>query len=317
MIAPSLSQASEIKSVSNFNNLNIYIPRINDSHTEASVKQVFSSCGIGLVEYVDFVAKKDPETKKLLFYSAFVKLTEWNSNWFYTIFIGGLNKIPVSSHEFWLILIAKNTISRSKVNTHQLASYTDELFVRVEEIEKSAVENITVSSTHFKNLLAKSEAQASQIDQLLKIVADQSNQLNRINKLLFEEQPATRERTLTIEDLDSEEWSPSICENCGMEFDMPKELGFHSTVCKPKSEEKKTVYCEDECFFFKPLQNHVERVSPTTDIIRGSFTLTLEDVIEPLAKSVGLPKEEVKKGLEKEWSNSTRAKSSSSFCGNE
>jgi hypothetical protein len=199
-----------------------------------------------------------------------------------------------------------------------LAAYTDELYVRVEAIEKSAVDNVTVSSTHFQNLLAKSEAQAAQIDQLLKIVAEQSNQLSRINRLLFEENQETRERALTIEDLDSEEWSPSVCENCGMEFDEEKQLGFHSTVCKPKPQPKSPVYCEDECFFLKPLVI-TETTTPKqkkADIMSGSFSFELEDVLGPVAKSMGITKEEARKGIEKEWADSQRAKSSRNFCGN-
>ena len=203
-----------------------------------------------------------------------------------------------------------------------MAAYTDELYVRVEALEKSAVDNVTVSSTHFQNLLAKSEAQAAQIDQLLKIVAEQSNQLTRINRLLFEEKPETRERTLTIEDLDSEdvseEWSPSVCEICNDEFDTDKQLYFHSTVCKPKPEEKPIVYCDDECFFLKPLviTDTTTPKQKKADIMSGSFSFDLEDMLGPVAKSMGITKEEARKGIEKEWADSQRAKSSRNFCGN-
>ena len=302
------------------NNLDIYIPKINENHTEHDVKCVFANMGIGMVSYVDFVATKDQETKEIKFYSAFLKLAEWNPNgyWFNKIIEEKQNKIQVSVSEFWIILPAKTPLSRSKVNTHQLAAYTDELYVRVEAIEKSALENITVSSTHFQNLLAKSEAQAAQIDQLLKIVAEQSKQLNRINSLMFQEEPVTRQRTLTIEDIDSEEWKPSKCEICAREFDTEKQLGFHSEVCKPKPEEKPIVYCDDECFFLKPL-NVTETTTPKqkkADIMSGTITFELEDMLGPVAKSVGLTKEEVRKGIEKEWADSQRVKSSKNFCGN-
>jgi hypothetical protein len=302
------------------NNLDLYIPRINENYTEDQIKYIFADMSIAMVDYVDFVATKDPETKEIKFYSAFLRLREWNPEgyWYNKIIVEKQNKIQVSKSEFWIILPAKTPLSRSKVNTHQLAAYTDELYVRVEAIEKSAVDNVTVSSTHFQNLLAKSEAQAAQIDQLLKIVAEQSNQLSRINRLLFEENQETRERALTIEDLDSEEWSPSVCENCGMEFDEEKQLGFHSTVCKPKPQPKSPVYCEDECFFLKPLVI-TETTTPKqkkADIMSGSFSFELEDVLGPVAKSMGITKEEARKGIEKEWADSQRAKSSRNFCGN-
>jgi hypothetical protein len=302
------------------NSLDIYIPRINENYTEDQIKYIFADMGIGIVSYVDFVATKDPETKQIKYYSAFLRLAEWHPDgyWYNKLMVEQQNKIEISKFEFWIILPAKTPLSRSKVNTHQLAAYTDELYVRVEAIEKSAVENVTVSSTHFQNLLAKSEAQAAQIDQLLRIVAEQSKQLSRINKLLFEEQEQTetRERTLTIEDLDSEEWAPSICEICGMEFDEGKQLGFHSEVCKP--EEKPIVYCEDECFFLKPL-NITDTTTPKqqkADIMSGTITFDLEDMLGPVAKSMGLTREEARKGIEKEWAESQRVKSSKNFCGN-
>ena len=92
----------------------------------------------------------------------------------------------ISPFEFWVLLPAKTMISRSKVNTHQLVAYTDELFVKVGEIEKNVAENMNISSEHFKNLLAKSEAQEAQIDKLMKIVQIQAEQLERINEVLFE-----------------------------------------------------------------------------------------------------------------------------------
>ena len=167
------------------NNLDLYIPRINEKYTEDEIKFMFADMAIGLVDYVDFVATKDPETKELKFYSAFLRLREWNpdSYWYNRIIVEKLNKIQVSRSEFWIVLPAKTPLSRSKVNTHQLAAYTDELYVRVEAIEKSAVENVTVSSTHFQNLLAKSEEQAKQIEKLMKIVQIQADQLTHINSL--------------------------------------------------------------------------------------------------------------------------------------
>ena len=306
------------------NNLDIYIPKINENHTEHDVKCVFANMGIGMVSYVDFVATKDPETKQIKFYSAFLRLSEWHPDgrWYNKLMVEQENRIQLNVSEFWIILPAKTPLSRSKVNTHQLASYTDELYVRVEAIETSAIENVTVSSKHFQSLLAKSEAQAAQIDQLLKIVAEQSNQINRINGYLFQEEPVTRERSLTIEDLEPEEWTPINCEICAQEFDEEKQLGFHSEVCKPKEEpkpeEKTPVYCDDECFFMRPLviTNTTTRKQKKAGIQSGSFKFDLEDVLGPVAKSMGITKEEARNGIEKEWADSRRAKSSKIICGN-
>jgi hypothetical protein len=317
------------------NNLDLYIPRINERYSEDEVKFIFADMGIGMVDYVDFVATKDPETKQVKYYSAFLRLREWNPyrDWYNMIIVEKLNRIQISRTEFWVILPAKTPLSRSKVNTHQLAAYTDELYVRVEAIEKSAAENITVSSTHFQNLLAKSEAQAAQIDQLMKIVQIQAEQLARINDVLFEnqvEETAARPRALTIEDLREDsgnEFDGFKCKVCSDLFDTEKQLYFHSSVCKKeqttveqvKAEQKSPTYCDDECFFFKPL-NFVDTTTPKqkkADIISGSFSVDIEEVLGPVAKSMGLTREQVRKGLEKEWADSQRASSSRNYCGNE
>jgi hypothetical protein len=316
------------------NNLDLYIPKVDEKYSEEEIKFMFADMAIGMVDYVDFVATKDPETKKLKFYSAFLRLREWNPDgyWYNNIIVEKLNKIQISRTEFWIILPAKTPLSRSKVNTHQLVAYTDELYVRVEAIEKSATENITVSSTHFQNLLAKSEAQAAQIEQLMKIVEAQSRQLERIDKYLMDkhEPETTRARALTIEDLNQYQIK---CEDCSMVFDTEKQLHFHSEVCKKKEQttveevragqKSPVVFCDDECFFLKPLQNHTETTTtkrsptkPKLDIISGTVSMDIEDLLGPVAKSMGLTKEEVRKGLNDEFAKTKRAKSSKKFCGN-
>jgi hypothetical protein len=279
-------------------NLDIYIPRVSESFTEDHVKSVFADMGIGLVTYVDFVATKDPVTKKHRFFSAFLRLSQWHPDnyWYNKIFVDQQNKIEITKFEFWIILPAKTSISRSKVNTHQLAAYTDELYVRVEAVEKSVTENMTVSSTHFQNLIAKSEAQAAQIDQLLKIVAEQSTQLSRINAYLFDEEQ-TKPRALTIED------------------DKLEEILSVATQ-EPLPEKKTPVYFEDECFFLKPLTITTDAKKKKLDIESGSISFDLNDVLGPVGSFFGMTKEQVVKGLEKEWAGSQRAKSSSHFCGN-
>ena len=284
------------------NNLDIYIPRVDEKYSEEEIKFMFANMCIGLVDYVDFVATKDPETKKLKFYSAFLRLREWNPDgyWYNNIIVEKLNRVQITPTEFWVILPAKTPLSRSKVNTHQLAAYTDELFVRVEAVEKS----VTDSSEHFKNLIAKSEEQAVQIDQLLKIVAEQSQQLNRINEVMFnklkDEEEIRKPRVLTIEDLRIPETDNDEVSN--------------------QAEKKTPTYCDDECFFFKPLNTETTKRSPInqkSDIMSGSFSYDLEELLGPVAKSMGLTREEVRKGLHEEWANSQRVKGSINYCGNE
>jgi len=289
------------------NDLDIYIPRVDEKYSEEEIKLMFANMAIGLVDYVDFVATKDPETKQFKFYSAFLKLREWNPDgyWYNKIIVEKQNKIQVSRSEFWIILPAKTPLSRSKVNTHQLAAYTDELFVRVDTVEKRLTDNMTVSSTHFQDLLAKCESQALQIDQLLKIVAEQSQQLNRINDFLFtklkDEEEIRKPRALTIEDLGVPE--------------------TNNDEVSSQAEKKSPTYCDDECFFFKPLNTETTAkrspINKKSGIISGSFSCDIEEVLGPVAKSMGLTREEVRKGLHEEWANSQRVKGSINYCGNE
>jgi hypothetical protein len=290
---------------SGMNNLDIYIPRIDGRYTEENIMFTFRTMGVGLVAYADFVATKDPETKEVKFYSAFVKLLEWNtegtSGWYNQFRREKQTRIQITRSEFWVLLPAKTPLSRAKVNTHQLAAYTDELFVKLGEVEKTVTENITVSSTHFQNLLAKSEEQAAQIDQLLKIVAAQANQIENINNYLMVRPPSQefkRARALTIEDL------------------TPAQTELKDS---PKTEQKTPVYCDDECFFFKPLAKS-PAISPTNqkaDIFSGTFSCDLDDLLYPAAKSCGISKEEARKTFEEEWANSQRVKGSINYCGNE
>ena len=305
--ADAKANAHASSSNSGMNNLDIYIPRIDGRYTEENIIFTFRAIGVGLVSYADFVATKDPETKEVKFYSAFVRLLEWNPEgiWYKQFVKENQARIQITRSEFWVILPAKTPLSRSKVNTHQLVAYTDELFVKVGAVEKTVAENITVSSVHFQNLLTKSEEQSRQIDQLLKIVAAQANQLEYINKYLMDIQPqyTERPRALTIEDL-----TPT-------QSDLNKEEIQDS----PKTEQKKEpVYCEDECFFFKPLTKS-PTISPTNQkaaIISGSFSFDLDELLEPVAKSRGVSKAEIIKDFQEECANSTRAKTSRNYCGN-
>jgi len=99
-------------------------------------------------------------------------------------------------------------------------------------------------------------------------------------------------------------------------------------VCKPKEQpkpeekSKPIVYCDDECFFLKPLvitETTKQRspIKPKADIMSGTFSFDLEDVLGPVAKSLGITKDEARKGLEKEWADSQRASGSRNYCGNE
>lgn len=299
-----------------YSKLDVYIPRIDSRYSEEDVKHNFQALGVGIVKFVDFVSTKCEETKEIKFVSAFLQLFEWNKN--SPIFIEfqrtQKSKLYITDSEYWFLFPAKNMITRSKVNTSQLATYMDELFERVDSIEKciEKSEDVTVSATHFKNLLIKSEEQDAQIKYLLSVVQEQSNQIAYINNFLlkkqdYEECVPEKKRSLTIEDVD-----------------LVSELRPPSKVMltQETSPNKSPVYCDDECFFFKPLviedtTRHTTRHTvKSLDIESGRFSFDLDDLLGPVAKSMGITKEQAREGLQKEVSNCIRVKNSDNFCGN-
>lgn len=122
----------------------LYIPRIKESDANSeTVNQTLLNSGIGIMEYVDFIAIRDKaERSKILYYSAFVKLYCWGIN--YTavneFHKNKTFKLFINSREFWMLLPNNNPVPRSKVNTHQLAAFTEELFEKIAVQDQKIVE---------------------------------------------------------------------------------------------------------------------------------------------------------------------------------
>jgi len=274
-------------------NLDIYIPRIDARYSEEDIKYTFRALGVGIIAYADFVATKDPETKEIKFYSAFARLVEWNVRgvWYGEMYGGKQTKITISKSEFWIVLPAKTPLSRSKVNTHQLAAYTDEVFVQVEGHAK------LISSQQ-----ATIDRQSKQIDFLIKSLEEQTSQIKQLQNVVFGE-------------------------NQEDESSMPELVSGSSS--ESRSEESETesdsvpLYCEDECFFLRPL-NIVSASANNPNSFRdldlsGSFSMDIGDILPAVSKSLGISEKAALKGLNDEVNspeNSTRAKISKSFCGN-
>lgn len=125
------------------NNLEIYIPRISASVTEDIIKDLFFQLYIGVVDYADIVATKNPETKEVQYYSAFIRLKHWgpdrrpmetfNNTKTFKIM---LPKTAGENDAYWILLPNKNPLPRTKVNVHQLAAATDKLFEQLEDTVK-------------------------------------------------------------------------------------------------------------------------------------------------------------------------------------
>ena len=165
--------------------LNLYIPRVASTHTEETVRFNIEERRIGKVEYVDFV--KCPPDKNLkhntphqpTYFQVFVKLEFWDNrhtaprNEFHEY---GQYKIFIdNSNYYWLVLPNTNPIARSRVNTHQLVEYTEQLFVKTANLE-----------TDFEKLSVKHCMRIFETDQLMDRTEKIENQLKHIDGFQIE-----------------------------------------------------------------------------------------------------------------------------------
>jgi hypothetical protein len=137
-----------------YENLDLHISRISARTTPEHISRTFYEMSIADVEYVDIVATKDPETKAVLYYSAFVHLLRWGPELFpahefdskkvFKIFLGRYSSDP--AEKYWNLYLNKNPLPRTRVNVHQLAASTEKLFDNAEllaatvELQKSEIE---------------------------------------------------------------------------------------------------------------------------------------------------------------------------------
>jgi hypothetical protein len=142
----------------------LYIPRIKDTDANSeTVYQILLDFGIGVVEYVDFIAVRDKmDRTNIIYYSAFVKLYCWGVNYVAASEFrkNKTFKLFINPREFWMLLPNNNPVPRSKINTHQLAAFTEELF------EKVATQNqvIAIQDQKIKNQDQEIERQRSIIE---------------------------------------------------------------------------------------------------------------------------------------------------------
>lgn len=123
-------------SVSMLENLDLHIPKISANTTAKHIADALWYMRIATVDYVDIVAIKDPETKVVKHYSAFLRLKSWGPDRFpaaefnerksFKIVLGGYANDPYE--KYWVLYPNTNPLPRSKVNTHQLAASTEKLF---------------------------------------------------------------------------------------------------------------------------------------------------------------------------------------------
>lgn len=125
----------------------VYIARIEGKYTERDVCDIIADSRIGRAMYVDFTAVKDNSADAgpnpaFKFYSAFVMMSEWNSLALEDLTKTGYLKVWTDSRRvsYFMLRQAKegSEIPRTKVNIHQLAAYTAELYEKVGASEKKA-----------------------------------------------------------------------------------------------------------------------------------------------------------------------------------
>ena len=117
-------------------------------------------------------------------YSAFVRLTHWyKPDATNSIGVSGSYKFYVSRDMYWLLLPAKTPLPRTRLNVHQLASYYNEMNVKIDAQAIIFTEQDT-------RILQQSEIiakQAEQIAELLEQTRSQSTQITEqstsINRL--------------------------------------------------------------------------------------------------------------------------------------
>jgi hypothetical protein len=186
--------------------LDVYLPRVSSNINTEELKHFLRE--IAIIADVDFVAIKDQETKAIRHYAVYLKLKEWNS---LSKAYGDMRsfrsfKLFISPVEYLILLPNKTPLPRSKVNTHQLASFTEELYNKVAALES----HCAIQANLINN-------QGQQINWLMKMATFKKEE---------EEEEEGYEDTTTV---------------CKRKFDDDKQLGFHETVCLGKEEEVEVV----------------------------------------------------------------------------
>ena len=142
-------------------NKSVYIARIEGKHTESDVIRIIESARVGRVSYVDFTAVKDnsPDAgpnPAFKFYSAFVMMSEWNANALADMNEFGQVKVWIDSSRttYFLLRPGKegSEIPRTKVNIHQLAAYTSELYTKMDAQNKKMEEQAKIIEEQNKKI---------------------------------------------------------------------------------------------------------------------------------------------------------------------
>jgi len=228
-IAPAIGMANEnAKKITH-----VYIPRIAEHYTEDQVRYMFAYAGLAEVEYVDFVKLKPlalpkaipgeeeqtkEKEKEVPKFSAFVSIKKWLTNKAVDeIAAKGSHKFYVSStsKEFWMLLPNNAPLARTKVNVHQLASYTDELYTKLDNVNDDLKQHQYMLYEQMMRVEKQNEIieqQTIQIKQLFNLCSFQNGQITELHNTiramlsfspLDQEDVDTSLEPITLADLDA------------------------------------------------------------------------------------------------------------------
>jgi len=162
-----IKQQTMSSSSSSSNKMMVYIARVETNMTEQDIRCIIEDNKIGRVSYVDFTAVKDnsPDAgpnPAFKFYSAFVMMSDWNPKAYHDLLQNGQIKVYTSSRRDATYLILRegkegSEIPRSKVNIHQLAAYTAELYNRADIADKQIARQAETISIQDKKLAIQGE----------------------------------------------------------------------------------------------------------------------------------------------------------------
>jgi len=285
----------------NVDNLDIYIPRISASETEESIKEVFFNFYIGAVDYADIVATKNPDTKEVQYYSAFVRLNYWGPNRYPMEVFNSTRSykimFPITNEEnesYWILLPNKNPLPRTKVNVHQLAASTEKLFEQLEVAEKQLVnkteeikeltacvsrQNDVIEELNFQ-LLSERENTNARFEEMMYLIKDLQSQLkyntdalspvklaennsNNLTKLAEKPEPEELVGRLIIADEDDCLYSTPIRRKTMYSFD--KESRKEQINSYEQAEKYKTPKVNREKSISPPSFDYMVRASITRD----------------------------------------------------
>jgi len=133
------------------NSTSIYIPRMSTRHTEASIKNIMLSFGIGNVERVDFTPiNKKPgfgEHVDDVVMSAFVHFSSYMSDSYIGVECWDMisrdqpYRLHITYNEYWICLKNKNPVKRTMMNVHQIVENGRYLENLVEE-QKNKIQEL-------------------------------------------------------------------------------------------------------------------------------------------------------------------------------